>query len=70
MEAERLTMAYVGGGLSGRADVEVPLGAAWTDPGSWTEGGMIDGHDFSGYGGDIGGGGDFGGGDGGGGGDG
>lgn len=67
MEAERLTMAYVGGGQGGRPGVEVPLGAAWADPGAWAEGGMIDGHDFSGYGGQVTG--DFGGvGDGGGGG--
>lgn len=67
IEAERLTMAYAGGILGARAGVDLPLAVAWADPGAWTEGGMIDGHDFSGYGGDFGGG-DFGGADGGGGG--
>lgn len=53
MEADRLTMAYVGtpGGRHGDG-AALPLAAAWSDPGTWTEGGMIGGHDFSGYGGD------------------
>lgn len=69
IEAERLTMAYAGGPLAAQTGVQLPLAVAWSDPGAWTEGGMIGGHDFSGYGGDVGGGGDFGGvGDGGGGG--
>jgi hypothetical protein len=74
MEADRLTMAYVGAPVAGRVggEVALPLAAMWSDPGSWSEGGMIGGHDYTGYGGDFGGGdfggGDFGGGDGGGGG--
>jgi hypothetical protein len=49
---------------------QLPLTVAWSDPGAWTDGGMIGGHDYSGFGGGYGdlGGGDFGGGDGGGGG--
>lgn len=54
IEAERLTMAYAGGPV-GRDGIAVPLAAAWSDPGSWAEGGMIGGHDYSGYGGDSGG---------------
>ena len=66
LDAERLTMTYAGapGGRSG-AESMLPLAAAWSDPGAWTEGGLIGGHDYTGYGG-----GDFGGGHGGGGGDG
>ncbi len=63
IEAERLTMAYAGGILAGPGGVQLPMAAAWTDPGAWSDGGVIDGHDFSGYGGgDFGGGGDLGGG--------
>ncbi|KRF29439.1 hypothetical protein [Nocardioides sp. Soil805] len=78
VEADRLTMLYAGatargdGGGSGVAHA-----AAWTDPGAWDGGGMIGGHDYSGWhggadgggfgdggggGGDVGGGGDGGGG--------
>ncbi|WP_224275240.1 hypothetical protein [Nocardioides lacusdianchii] len=72
IEAERLTMAYAGADLPGRAGgPQLPIAAAWSDPGAWSDGGMIGGHDYSGWGdGGIGGGGDGGGagGDGGGGG--
>jgi hypothetical protein len=67
VDAGRLTMAYAGGPLATQAGAQLPLAAAWNDPGAWSDGGMIGGHDFSGYGGgDFGGGfggGDFGGGD-------
>ncbi len=70
-EAERLTMAYVGR-APGQAGAQLPAAAAWSDPGAWTDGGMIGGHDYSGWGdgGGVGGDGGFdgGGGDGGGGG--
>ena len=69
IEADRLTMAYAAGALSQPAGGQVAQAVVWTDPGAWTDGGMIGGHDYSGYGGDVGGGGDFGGADGGGGGD-
>lgn len=74
MEADRLTMTYTGTPGGGRfgSDVALPLTAAWSDPGSWTDGGTIGGHDYSGYdgaGGFDGAFGDGGGGDGGGGGD-
>ncbi len=65
IEAERLTMAYAGT-LPGRGGIQLPLAVAWTDPGAWSDGGMIGGQDYSGF--DGHGGGDFGGGDGGGGG--
>ncbi|MFC7727183.1 hypothetical protein ACFQW6_18890 [Nocardioides sp. GCM10028917] len=70
IEAERLTMTYAGP-RPGTSDTRLPLALAWTDPGAWEGGGMIGGHDYSGYG-DGGWGGDGGGGwgDGGGGGDG
>lgn len=61
MEAERLTMTWTSGRLPGTG-TQLPLAAAWSDPGSWTEGGVIGGHDYTGYGGDSWGGGDFGGG--------
>jgi hypothetical protein len=71
MAADRLTMAYA----TGRGDSWGAAGAvAWSDPGAWDSGGMIGGHDYSGWHGDGGGfdggggGGDGGGGDGGGGG--
>lgn len=68
LDAERLTMAYAGM-LPGQGGVQLPLAAAWTDPGAWSDGGMIGGHDYSGWGDGGGGGfGDGGGGDGGGGG--
>lgn len=67
IEAERLTMTYAGT-LPPQAGAQLPLAATWTDPGAWSDGGMIDGHDVSGWGGDGGFGGDGGGGDGGGGG--
>ena len=70
IEAERLTMTWTSGQLPGTGGIQLPLAAAWSDPGSWTDGGMLGGHDYTGYGGDSWGGGDFGGGgDGGGGGD-
>ena len=56
MDAERLTMTYAGAAPV-HGGIQLPLAAAWSDPGAWTDGGMIGGHDFSGYGG-----GDFGGG--------
>ena len=68
IEAERLTMTYAGTMPAGSdAAAAATLGGAWTDPGAWDGGGMIDGHDYSGYGGGDWGGGDWGGGDGGGG---
>jgi len=72
VDAERLTMAYAGT-AAGAGGVQLPLAATWVDPGAWADGGMIGGHDFSGYGdggfgGGFGDGGDGGGGDGGGGG--
>jgi hypothetical protein len=51
IEAERLTMAYAGT-LPGTGGVQLPLAAAWSDPGAWDGGGTIDGHDYTGYGGD------------------
>ncbi len=60
IEAERLTMTYAGS-LPVQGGMQLPLAVAWTDPGAWSDGGMIGGHDFSGYG--DSGGGDFGGGD-------
>jgi hypothetical protein len=73
IEAERLTMTYAA--LPGPTGATLPLAATWSDPGAWSDGGMIGGHDYSGWGdggsgpgGDGGFGGDFGGGDGGGGG--
>jgi len=63
MEAERLTMTYAGTMPRVDASTAVFLGVAWSDPGAWDGGGMIGGHDYSGYGGaDWGGGGDVGGG--------
>ncbi|MBS2939119.1 hypothetical protein KDN32_15370 [Nocardioides sp. J2M5] len=49
-EAERLTMAYAGGGPPGQSGTQLTLAAGWSDPGAWTEGGMIGGHDYSGWG--------------------
>ena len=50
--ADRLTMAYAGA----RGDNTGVAGAvAWTDPGTWDGGGMIGGHDYSGWHGDGGG---------------
>ena len=67
--ADRLTMAYAGVTVAGSDSLVA--GVEWSDPGAWTDGGMIGGHDYSGWdghgGGDLGGG-DLGGGDGGGGG--
>lgn len=72
IEAERLTMTYAGTLPAQGAATGVPLAVAWSDPGAWNDGGMIGGHDYSGWGGGPGGGdggvGDAGGGDGGGGG--
>ncbi|WP_182524146.1 hypothetical protein [Nocardioides dongkuii] len=45
-DATRITMAYAG--PVGPDSSRVTLGVAWSDPGSWTEGGMIGGHDYSG----------------------
>ncbi len=51
IEAERLTMAYAGTApLPGQTGLQLPLAVAWSDPGAWSDGGMIGGHDFSGYG--------------------
>ena len=47
LQADRLTGMYGGiavGGGSGDW-------AGWSDPGAWDQGGMIGGHDYSGYGG-------------------
>ncbi len=66
MEADRLTMAY----STARGDTLGAAGAlVWSDPGAWDSGGMIGGHDYSGWHGDGGGFEGAGGGDGGGGGD-
>lgn len=67
MDAERLTMAYAAV-LPAQGAGQVPLAVAWTDPGAWSDGGMVGGHDYSGGGFGDGGGGFGGGGDGGGGG--
>lgn len=71
IEAERLTMAYAP--TIGSPGTQLAMGTAWSDPGAWEGGGMIGGHDYSGWGSDVwgsvGGVGDVGGGDGGGGGD-
>lgn len=69
MEADRLTMLWSGG--ASRTDgTGIAAAGAWSDPGAWDGGGMIGGHDYSGWhgGADGGFGGDGGGGDGGGGG--
>ena len=70
-DANRLTMMFSGGASRFDAGLYYTT-AAWVDPGSWDQGGIIGGHDFTGYEGgggfDGGGGGDGGGGDGGGGG--
>ena len=50
MEADRLTMAYAGT-LPGPGGAQLPVAAAWIDPGAWSDGGMIGGHDYSGWGG-------------------
>lgn len=47
-EAGRLTMAFVRG-TPGTAGSQLPLAAGWTDPGAWTDAGMIGGHDYSGW---------------------
>lgn len=66
VEADRLTMLWSGGS---RGDTTgVAPAAAWSDPGAWDSGGMIGGHDYSGWHGGDGGGFGDGGGDGGGGG--
>ncbi len=49
IEAERLTMTYTGA-LPGQVSAQLPLAAAWVDPGAWSDGGMIGGHDYSGWG--------------------
>lgn len=59
-DAGRLTMAS--GTLPGSTGAQLPLAAAWADPGAWDGGGMIGGHDYSGYDGGAGWGGDGGGG--------
>ncbi len=50
MQADRLTMAYAGT-LPVPGGAQLPAAAAWTDPGAWSDGGMIGGHDYSGWGG-------------------
>lgn len=65
IEAERLTMAYAGT-LPVPGGAQLPAAAAWADPGAWSDGGMIGGHDYSGWGHGEGGGGEGGFGDGGG----
>lgn len=59
IEAELLTMTYAARPPT-QSGAQLPLAAAWSDPGAWSEGGTIGGHDYSGFG-DSGGGGDFGG---------
>ncbi|PKH43447.1 hypothetical protein SAMN05192575_10872 [Nocardioides alpinus] len=49
IDAERLTMTYAGT-LPGQGGVQLPLAAGWSDPGAWSDGGMIGGHDYSGWG--------------------
>ena len=63
LQADRLTGMYGGAGIAGG----VGEWSAWSDPGAWDGGGMIGGHDYTGYGGSDGGGGGLYGGDGGGG---
>lgn len=55
-QTDRLTMAFVAASVAGTAGQ--PTGMAWSDPGSWEGGGLIGGHDYSGWSGDIGSGGD------------
>jgi hypothetical protein len=62
VDADRITMTYAGGAAPGIGPHGAAAGVAWSDPGAWADGGMIGGHDFSGFGGDVGGAGDFGGG--------
>lgn len=64
LQADRLTGLYGAALIGGQTDW-----SAWSDPGAWEGGGMIGGHDYTGYGGPDFGGGDFGGDGGGGGGD-
>ena len=68
-QADRLTMSYAGVTVAGSDSLVA--GAEWSDPGAWSDGGVIGGHDYSGGAGPGGGDsgvGEFGGGDGGGGG--
>lgn len=46
LQADRLTGMYGGAVVSGPGDW-----SAWSDPGAWDGGGMIGGHDYTGYGG-------------------
>ena len=46
-QADRLTMSYAGTTMAART--ALVTGAEWADPGAWTDGGMIGGHDFSGW---------------------
>lgn len=48
IEADRLTMLYAGAPSRGDGTGLAPA-AAWTDPGAWEGGGMIGGHDYSGW---------------------
>ena len=58
-QADRITMSYAGVTVAGTDSLAA--GVEWTDPGAWSDGGMIGGHDYSGW--DGHGGGEFGGGD-------
>ena len=49
IDAERLTMTYAGT-LPLQGGAQLPLAVAWSDPGAWSDGGMIGGHDYSGWG--------------------
>jgi hypothetical protein len=50
-DAERITMTYGGAVAPGLGPTGAAASVAWSDPGAWADGGMIGGHDFSGYGG-------------------
>ena len=69
LQADRITMSYAG--MTAAGSDSLLAGAEWSDPGAWSDGGVIGGHDYSGGAGPGGGDsgvGEFGGGDGGGGG--
>lgn len=51
-DADRITMTYAGAATPALGPHGAAAAVVWSDPGAWTDGGMIGGHDFSGYGGD------------------
>ncbi len=46
-QADRITMLYTGVTVAGSDSLVA--GAEWSDPGAWSDGGMIGGHDYSGW---------------------